>query len=177
MKKSSVAWLFAVIVLSILLVISIILGMTGFYFSVSYLNSPSDIVVGDSMSISVLPNQSSVASFTFDGGYLPNEVIPQFIFINAQDLNSNVRVRVKAKVFGAPNLSTLDFVTTEHFVKENDGYYYFDEVLKGGNKVTFSTYLLIPSDVDLSSNEKYILTIAVETLDESLDYEKIWKNV
>lgn len=177
MKKSNVAWIFVVVILSTLLILSVFLGASGYYFSVNYLSSKSDIVVGDTVSIGVKPNQSNIASFTFDGGYLPNEIIPQVVHINGQDLNSDVVLRVRARVFGAPNVTELDFVTTDHFEKRDDGYYYFDDILKGGNKITFCNYILIPDDVDLSSNEKYILTIVVETLESGLVEENIWKNV
>lgn len=177
MKKSTVAWTFTVVVLSLLLVLSVVLGMSGYYFSVNYLNSNSDIVVGDTFSIGVNPNEASVVSWTIDGGYLPNEVIPQVIHINGQDLNKDVYLRVKAEVFGTPNFAEIDFITTQHFEKQEDGYYYFDELLKGGSKVTFATYVVIPPEIDLSSNEKYIVTIVAETIESGVDVENIWKNV
>lgn len=177
MKKSNVAWSFVVGILSLLLILSVILGMSGYYFSVNYLNSKSDIMVGNSFSISVKPNEANLVCFTIDGGYLPNEVIPQTIHISGEDLNKDAYIRVKARVFGVPNVAELDFVTTEHFEKQDDGYYYFDDVLKGGNKVTFATYLLVPPEIDLASNEKYILSIVVESLESNVDVENIWKNV
>lgn len=174
MKKSSVPWLFAVLILTALLIISVVLGMTGYYFSVSYLNSNSELKVGDTVSISVLPNQSNVASFTFDGAYLPNENVPQIIQINAQDLNADVKVRVKAKIFGVTKDTEFDFITTEHFEKHDDGYYYYDDVLLGGNKITFCNYIIIPEDADFASREKYILSFVVETLESKFDSENIW---
>lgn len=177
MKKSNVGWIFAVIVLSILLILSLILGTSGYYYSISYLSSDSDLTVGDSFSIGVNPNQASVASFTFDGSFLPGETIPQVIQINAQDLNSDVRVRVKAKIFGVAGDTEFDFVTSEHFEKAEDGYYYYDDVLHGGNKITFCTYLVLPKDADFVSKEKYILTFVVETLETKFDDQNIWENV
>lgn len=177
MKKGYVGWLFAVIILSVLLIISVVLGLTGYFFSVSYTNSNAELKVGDSVSISVLPNQSNVASFTFDGAFLPNEKVPHTVQINAQDLNADIRVRVKAKIFGVTEETVFDFVTTQHFEKDPDGYYYYDEILPGGNKITFCTYLVIPEDVDFVSGEKYILSFVVETLESKFDAENIWKNV
>ncbi|MBP3431498.1 MAG: hypothetical protein J6K39_01410 [Clostridia bacterium] len=176
MKKERVGWIFAVVILSVLLVVSVFLGVTGYFSSIIYLKSNSDLVVGDSVSISVRPNQTSVVSFTFDGGYLSNENIPQLVQINAADLNSELRVRVKATVFGLDENTDFEFITTSHFEQAEDGYYYFDDVLKGGNKITFCNYLKIPEDNDFSSGEKYILTIVVETLETKYD-ENIWKNV
>ena len=174
MKKSNVGWLFAVIILSILLVLSLVLGFSGFFFSVSYLNSNSELTVGENFSISVKPNEANVASFTFDGAYLPGERIPQVVQINAQDLNADVRVRVKAKIFGTDDDTEFDFVTTEHFDKAEDGYFYYDDVLLGGNKITFCTDIVVPNESDLVSKEKYILTFVVETLETQFDVEKIW---
>jgi len=177
MKKNTVPWLFAVIILSGLLVLSIILGLSGYYFSVSYLHSNSDLVVGDTVCVSVGPNQSNVVSMTFDGSYLPSEAIPQVVQINASNLNYDVAVRVKAKTFGIENEAEFDFVTTEHFEKAEDGYYYFDDVLRGGNKITFCNYLVIPDETNFVSKEKYILTFVVETLDINQNVQNIWKNV
>lgn len=177
MRKSNVAWLFAVIVLSFLLVLSFILGLSGYYFSMTYMNSDADIVVGDTVSIGVRANEASVMSFTFDGGYLPNELMPQIIQINGQDLNQNIRIRIKSTVFGSEELSELKFITTDHFEQADDGYYYYDDILRGGNKITFCNFVEFPRNAEFSSNEKYILTVVVETLEENIDYQNVWKNV
>lgn len=176
MKKNVVPWIFAVIVLTGLLILSVILGMSGYYFSISYMYSNSDLVVGNNLSIGVEPNQSNVASFTFDGAYFPNEKVPQVVQINASDLNTDVAVRVKARVFGESD-ADIGFVTTEHFEEAEDGYFYYDGVLKGGNKITFCTYVVMPSSLNFVKNEKYILTFVVETLDSNLEVDSIWKKV
>ncbi len=173
MTKREIGFLFAIIVLTILLITSVILGVTGYFSSATYLISNSELKVGDNISVGVRENQTSVLSLTFDGSYLPGETIPQIIQINSEDMNSNLKVRVKAEVFGSS--SNFDFVTTSHFEKAEDGYYYYDETLQGGNKITFCNYITNPEEGDLISNEKYILTIVVETLDS--DYaETIWKS-
>ena len=141
MSKKDVAWLFSVIILAVALVISIVLGVLGYLSSLTFMSTKSDLIVGDTISVSVAPNQASVASLTFDGSFLPNENVPQTIQINATDLNADVRVRVKAKLFGVDNDTFFDFITTEHFEKADDGYYYFDDILHGGNKITFCNYI------------------------------------
>lgn len=172
MTKRETALIFSVVILCILLVTSVILGVTGYFSSASYLSSNSELVVGDNVTIGVKPNETSVISMTFDGSYLPDENIPQVIQISSQDLNSDLKVRVKAQVFGTN--SNFEFITTSHFQQEEDGYYYFDEDLKGGNKITFCNYVKTPKDNNFVSNEKYILTIVVETI-ESQFGQTIWK--
>ncbi len=173
MKKENVAWLFTVIVLSILLILSIILGVTGYYSSVNFLHSNSDLQIGDSASVAVRPNETSVISYTFDGSFLPNETLPHVIQISNTNSSSDLRVRVKAVVFGLTRVVPFEFVTTEHFEQAVDGYYYYDELLKSGNKITFSNYITIPADNEFESGEKYILTVIVETLDSKCD--NIWE--
>lgn len=172
MKKKDIAWLFSVIVLSVLLIVCIILGTTGFFSSVTYLRSASDLKVGETVNIAVMPNQSNVLSYTFDGGFFPDELIPQIVQISGEVLDSDVWVRVKAKVFGESE-TNFDFVTSEHFEKSEDGYYYFDDVLHGGNKITFCTYITTPKDNQFVSGEKYVLSIIVETLETKYD-KTIW---
>ncbi len=173
MTKKEVALTFGVVILSILLITSIILGLTGYMSSATYLSSNADLVVGDNVTIGVKPNETSVVSMTFDGSFLPDENIPQVVQISSEDLNSTLKVRVKTQVFGTN--SQFDFITTSHFEKKEDGYYYFDEDLQGGNKITFCNYVKTPKDGNFVSNEKYILTFVVETV-ESEYVETIWKN-
>lgn len=174
MTKREIALLFVSIVLGVCLAVSVILGLTGFYSSVAYLNSPSDLVVGQTVSIPVKPNQASVLSFTFDGAYIPNENIPQVVQISATDLNADVRVRVKAQVFGLESDANFSFITPSHFTLQEDGYYYYDQILKGGNKITFCTHLITPLESHFYSGEKYVISIVVETLESKYD-QNIWK--
>lgn len=173
MTKKDVAWLFACIVLGALLAVSLALGLTGFFSSATYLYTDTDLKVGDTINIAVKPNQAAVAALTFDGAYLPNEKIPQTIQINAENLNTDVYVRVKSKVFGKGE-NHFDFVASQHFEKAEDGYYYYDQALSGGNKITFCTYLLTPEDGTYVSQEKYVLSVIVETLETKYD-KNIWK--
>lgn len=174
-KKDSFLWLFTSIGLFVLLIVSVVLGMTGYYFSVAYQNANSDFVVGDVVEINVIPNQATVASFTFDGGFLPEENIPQIVHIKSMDLNNDVFLRVKSLVFGGESDESFDFITTEHFEKGVDGYYYFDGLLLGGEKISFCNYLKYPLKSDFEPDKKYILAIVVETLDSEVEIEKIWK--
>ena len=176
MTKKDVAWTVCCIFLAASLVLSVVLGFAGFYSSVTYLSLSSDLIVGDFVNIPIQPNQTNVVSMTFDGSFLPDENIPQTIQISGQNLQSDVKVRVKAQIFGLKN-GKFDFITTEHFEKDEDGYYYFDDVLRGGNKITFCNYIVTPKENEFRDGEKYILSIIVENLETQYDAEKIWKNV
>lgn len=177
MKKSSIPWLFAVIFLTILLFVSVYLGVTGFYFSANYLSSNTDLTIGDTVSIVAKTNQSTPFSMTFDGSFLTGEALRQVIQINSENTSDDVYLRVKATVFGGEEEKNLEFVTTDHFEMKEDGYYYYDEALNAGNKITFCNYIVIPASSKFVSKEKYVLTLTVETLSTSVDASTIWKNL
>ena len=173
MKRN--AWLVSVVLLSVSLVTSIILGFSGYYFSVAYLKSNCDLSLGNKVLISVNENESSVASFCFDGAYLPNERLEQLVQIVAKNLAENMHVRAKIVVFEDEENVKFVPVLSEHFVDGEDGYFYFDDILNGGSKITFCNSLRFPSENVFQSDKKYVATIVVETLSEGLDVAQIWK--
>ena len=177
MKKSSYPWLFSIIILSVLLVISLILGFTGYFFSLSMMKTSSDLSLGDTVCLNVEPNEASVVSFTFDGNYLPGEVLPQVIQIKANNIDKNLKVRVKSEAYTENGVIQFDFVTTDEFTKGNDGYFYFNSDLAGGNKITFCNSIVMPEKASFVSKEKYILSVIVENLDSSLPVEEIWQEM
>lgn len=174
MKKSSYAWLFAVIILSVLLILALALGLSGFFFSVSMTTAPTDINLGEVVTIEVMPNQSEVVSFGFDGGYVPNEKLAQIIQIKAKELDTELNLRVKAVVHKTNEVVNLKFDTTENFIEGNDGYYYYNGTLAGGNKVTFCNYIIMPEEAKFLSRERYILSVLVENLETDYDARTIW---
>ena len=174
MKKNTIPWVFAVIILFFLLVLSIVLGLTGFYFSVSYMEGALDIRLGETASVVVDANQTGVLSMVVDGAYLPEMPIKQVVQIMSRDMDKKLILRIKSEVFGCDGKASFGFITTEHFEQAEDGYYYYDSQLSGGEKITFCNYIVVPEDVDVVSGEKYILTIVVETLDEGLSQAGIW---
>lgn len=173
MNKSHIAWLFAVIALSILLVVSIILGINGYYFSMSFMQSKSDISIGETATIEVLPDKASVLSFTFDGAYMPKEKLPQKIQISAKNSDKDLLVRVKSRLFGDETDEKLEFLTDDRFVYDGE-YYYFREVLGFGGRILFCDYIQIPEKNNLSSKEKYILSIVVESVENTPENQDKW---
>ena len=173
MNKTHIGWLFAVIALSILLIVSIILGVNGYYFSMSFLQSKSDITIGETATIEVLPDEASVLSFTFDGTFMPKEKLPQKVQISAKNSDKDLLIRVKSRVFGDETDEKLEFWTDDKFVYDGE-YYYFKDVLGFGGRILFCDYIQIPEKSNLSSKEKYILSIVVEAVENTQDNQIKW---
>lgn len=164
MTKRDVGWLFACLFLGLALFVSVILGVTGYFSSVAYLKSQTDLTVGDSLVIACEANGTAVMSCTFDGAYLSGERLSQVVQISSLQNDVDLKVRVKSVVSG--NDDNFSFVTSEHFTLDEDGCYYYDDVLASGTKITFCTALVIPSDASFVSGERYVLTFVVEALEE-----------
>lgn len=175
MKISKPWWVSTVVFLSILLIVSIVLGVTGYFFSVPMSKTNISLVVGDSAEIGVISNETSVFSLQLDGDYLPGEKLPYSLQIKALDLDKNVFVRLKSVVFGGKEPFNVNFSTDDKFTFENDGYYYYDGTIAGGDKVLFSEEIVLPENIVLTSGNKYILSVVVECVDENVDINQIWK--
>lgn len=173
MNKHNAGWIFATIALGVCLIVSIVLGLNGYFFSVAFSNQKTDLVVGEGVVLGIKENQAQVVSFTFDGNFLPGEAIPQVVQICASNANKGVVLRVRGQIFGIEE--SLGFAVSEEF-EERDGFYYSKNILKSGGKVAFCSHLVVPEDAKFVCGEKYVLTIVVEALDSDLDWQNIWKN-
>ena len=173
MKKATITWIFVATILVVLLVTMTVLGFSGFLFSLSSSSFETDLKVGTELNIGIKPNETSVKSLSFDGSYLSGEKLKQNINISAEKLTENVFVRVKSCV--ANGNEQMLFFANDKFSFEEDGYYYCDDVIMGGDKVSFCEYVIMPHFEKLNTNKKNIFTIVVECLSENEDINKIWK--
>lgn len=176
MKKNEpyYGWLFAVVSLLILLGISIYLGVSGWYFS-SNLTQTSDMVLGNTVEMSIKENQSTTCSFTLSGAYLPEEELPQIISVKNSSEKSKVFLRAKIYIFmESSTIAKMSMNTNTNWYLGDDGYYYYrDELIEQG-KASVCSGIVIGQDSMLCGEKSYVVTILVESLDSSLDVETIW---
>lgn len=176
MKKNKplYGWIFAVIVLTILLAISLYLGLSGWFFTTNF-SRPTDLVLGNNVEIAVNKSQASTASFTFSGGYLQGEKLPQIVSVKNSSEEGKVFLRAKVYVFMSDNsISDMALAGNSNWNKADDGYYYFNDKLVYQGKVGLCSHVEVGEESKLCGALNYILTILVESLDENLDVEKVW---
>ena len=85
--KTYYGFLFTIVVLFILLGISIYLGMSGWFYSISSTDADIDLMLGKKVVVAVEPNQTSAVSFGLKGEYIPHEKLTQTIKINAENVS------------------------------------------------------------------------------------------
>ncbi len=170
LSKSTYGFIFAIVLLCILLAISLYLGISGWFFTNSA-KIESDVSLGENLNFSVSDNGAETIGLTFVGSYLPKQKLSQNISItNISD--KDLYVRAKAVVMLEGGETDMSLGTTEHWQQEGE-YYYFDEKLPSSNKIALASYLGLP-DKYFNSTKRYVLTIVVESLDASLDIKQIW---
>ncbi len=176
MKKNKPmhGWLFAVISLVILLGISVYLGVSGWYFTTDF-SQNNDLVLGNNVEIAVKKNESATASFSFSGGIIPGEKLPQIVSIKNMSEEGKTFLRAKIYIFMADSsLATMSLVTSNNWVYNEDGYYYFTDELISQGKANLASHIVMDENSALCGEKNYIMTILVESVDTTLQVQDIW---
>ena len=174
-NKSFYTWLFIVIVLSILLILSIYLGISGWYFSNDN-SRVTDFQLGNNIEIECNKNKANAVSLNFNGSIISGEKLKQVVALKNFDQEGDIYVRAKCYVYSSANeKEPISLITTEdwQFNKE-DGYYYFKESIPAQNKITLCKMLYLDEEYTLSSNQNYIITFLIESLSVDHTIETFW---
>ena len=173
--KSNLGWLFACIGLVLLLGLSIYLGKSGFFFATEN-NFATDLKLGQNLECGIDKNQSNSISINFSGGFLPEERLPQVVAV--KNLSDSVQLFLRAKVFAFTSQNQfveIDIVENSNWIKNEDGYFYYNSLLSPQEKSTLASFVILPNEnVSFLSNKKYILTFVFESLDSSVDVKAFW---
>ena len=173
-NKENFGWIFTTCLLAILLGLSIYLGISGWYFKTE-ISYTTDLELGKSVQFGIDKNQSNAISFNLDGSYLAGDRLPQLVSV--KNINEESSLYLRAKIFihsGDNQTLKMNMVETVNWTYQEDGYYYFIDLLTPQNKTALCSYVFIDEDTDLQTNTKYIVTIIVESLDDNQDVSQIW---
>ena len=111
-------------------------------------------------------------------GFLPEERLAQVVSIKNLELDNSLYLRAKVFIYSSQNQTEeIDVVENSNWTKNEDGYYYYNELLSPLEKTTFSTFIIAPSQNFVTASwKKYIVTFVFESLDSSVDVENLWQN-
>lgn len=173
-NRENATWVFVVAVLVILLGLSIYLGASGWYFS-SETNYTTDFQIGKTVQVAVQENEAEAIALNLEGSFLPEEKLPQIIAVKNGSAEKGVFVRAKAKIENEMGENQLWLAQTSNwFYNEEDGYYYYSDLLTSQNKVSLCSYVYTDKSVLFQSSKRYMITIIFETLDENQDVISLW---
>lgn len=172
MNKKLFGWLFAVIMLVVMLGISLYLGLSGWFFATSF-SQGDELVLGNAVEIHIKNNQASTASFAVSGAFLQGEKLPQIISVKNDEEEGEMYVRAKIYTFMQDSsLADISLITNSNWIKAEDGYYYFTDKLLSQGKIGLSSHISV--DHLFAGDKKYIVTVVIESLRSNLDEKDIW---
>ncbi len=155
----------AIIILAILLVASIVIGITLAYFTAST-SVAGEITLGNPVTISITQGGASATSLTFPGDALPGTVYDQAIGVVAPADMTEALMRAKLTITNAEGASTnVDATATDSWVKGDDGYHYYNGSITASASVDYITSLTVPTSLTNEDAKKsFNVEIVVETI-------------
>ncbi len=172
-KKKKSVYIFFIVLLSLLLAGSIILGLSGVYCK-DIDDSPTSLKIGQSAVITLNGTGSQVMSYNFDGAFLAGEFLKQNISVKNSS-EKDLFLRARLNIFtGDGDDPVLTMQTSEIWSKQDDGYYLFEEYVSSLNTVSLSSGFVISPEKQMKSDNAYILVITVEGLSTEFDRMSVW---
>lgn len=156
---------FAIIALSMLLVASVVLGLTGAFFTGSA-DVSGTITLGNPVTIGVTQGGASATTLTFSGSALPGTVYSQAIAISQPADTSDSVVRAKVTLTNTDSASVnVDVATASGWTTGDDGYYYYGGVFTAGTSHDFITSITVPTSLtNTDANKTYAVNVIVEAI-------------
>ena len=175
LTKSNFGWIFATFGLCILLIISVYLGVSGWYFK-NDLSYTTDLEIGKSICIGIKENQANAVSFNLDGSYLNGFKLPQIVSVRNSSSEKDIFLRAKVYVYTSDSqVYKMNIDNTANWTYNlEDDYYYFNSTLAREDKVALCSSIAFDEEGSYVTNVKYIVTFVFETLSSSEDVERLW---
>lgn len=164
-RKNRGASTVAIITLSVLLGLSLILGLTAAFFSANQ-TATGNITLGDPVNINITQGGASVESLTFTGNAMPGTKYTQAIGVSAPANTSKSVLRCKLTLTNTGSASLpITATTSDKWVKGEDEYYYYNGSIEAGNSVDFCTEITVPKELtNADANKVYTVSFQVEAI-------------
>jgi len=158
----------AIITLSVLLAITVSIGVALAYFT-STADVAGDITLGDPVTISITQGGSSVSSLTFSNDALPGSVYDQSIGVLAPANMTTALMRAKLVITNTDGATTnVNATTTDSWTEGEDDYYYYEGTVNSNDAVDFVTKVEIPTSLtNDDANKTFTINIVVETIQQA----------
>lgn len=164
-RKNRGASTVAIITLSVLLGLSLILGLTAAFFSANQ-TATGNITLGDPVNINITQGGASVESLTFSGTAMPGTKYTQAIGVSVPQNTSKSVLRCKLTLTNTGEAGTpITATTSDKWAKADDDYYYYKGSVNAGDSVDFCTEITIPKSLtNTDANKVYTVTFQVEAI-------------
>ena len=164
-RKNKAASTVAIVTLSILLGLSLVLGLTAAFFSATQ-TATGTVTLGDPVNINITQGGTSVAALTFAGTAMPGTSYTQPIGISVPANTSQSVLRCKLSLTNDDATTTdITATTSDQWVLGEDGYYYYNGSVNATDTLDFCSAITVPKSLtNTSANKVYTVTFQVEAI-------------
>lgn len=158
----------AIIILSILLLVSITVGVTLAYFQANR-DVTGTITLGNPVNINITQGGASVTSLTFSDTAMPGTTYDQVIGVSIPADTSNSLLRAKLTLTDTEGATTIISATTDaSWTKGDDDYYYYNGVASANQSIDFVTAITVPTSLTNDVAKKVLtVNVVVEAIQEA----------
>lgn len=164
-KRNNKIAIWIIVALSILLLVSFILGISGAYFQSSD-TATGDLTTGGPVNIDITQGGASASTLTFSDAAMPGDVFDQAIQITAPAGTSKAVLRAKLTISNDDGLSApVTATTAASWTKHTDDYYYYAGTIEAGNTIDFVTQVEVPTSLtNDDANKTNTISVIVEAI-------------
>lgn len=164
-KRNNKIAIWIIVALSILLLVSFILGISGAYFQGSD-TATGDLTTGGPVNIDITQGGASASTLTFSNAAMPGDVFEQSIQVTAPAGTSKAVLRAKLTISNDDGLSApVTATTAASWTKHTDDYYYYAGTIEAGNTVDFVTQIEVPTSLtNDDANKTNTISVIVEAI-------------
>lgn len=165
-KRNNRIAIWIIVALSVLLLVSFILGISGAYFQGSD-SATGDVTTGGPVNIDITQGGASVSTLTFSNSAMPGDIFDQAVQVTAPAGTSKAVLRAKLTISNEAGLSAPVTATTASSwtLNSGDDYYYYAGTISAGDTIDFITQVEVPTSLtNDDANKTNSISVVVEAI-------------
>ena len=157
-----------ILVLSILLGVSVALGITGAFFAANA-NATGTITLGNPVNISISQGGTNVTTLSFSGTAYPGTTYSAPISITAAANTSEACLRAKVTLTNTDSATVNVTATTNaNWVAGEDDYYYYNGTVTAGTTIEFISSITVPTTLtNADATKTYSVAVICEAIQKA----------
>lgn len=164
-KKNKTASTVAIVTLSILLGLSLVLGLTAAFFTANQ-TATGNITLGNPVNINITQGGATVETLTFSGSAMPGTSYTQAIGVSVPADTSDCVLRAKLSLTNTGGASeTITATTADNWTSGEDGYYYYNGKATANESINFCSAITVPKTLtNADANKVFTVSFQVEAI-------------
>lgn len=174
-KRNNRIAIWIIVALSVLLLVSFILGISGAYFQGSD-SATGDVTTGGPVNIDITQGGASVSTLTFSNSAMPGDIFDQAVQVTAPAGTSKAVLRAKLTISNEAGLSAPVTATTASSwtLNSGDDYYYYAGTISAGDTIDFITQVEVPTSLtNDDANKTNSISVVVEAIQHANGAAKV----